>query len=121
MTSNLNGKRRFPCPVCVSPREVRLTKKRKPYITCDPCGIQLFVRGPAGIHAFNDLLDRIEVEDLWTRIAEMERRYYLKCPTCGASFWIDPGRVKTSMFDGTLQGFRCVTKECREVVPWRSK
>ncbi len=34
-----NGKRRFPCPVCTDPREVRLTKKDKPYIVCDPCGV----------------------------------------------------------------------------------
>jgi len=38
--SNLNGKRMFPCPVCISPHEIKLTKKGKPYITCDPCGIQ---------------------------------------------------------------------------------
>ncbi len=23
-----------------------MTKKDKPYITCDPCGVQVFVRGP---------------------------------------------------------------------------
>jgi len=53
----LNGQKLFPCPVCVELREVRLTKKKKPYITCDPCGIQLFVRGPAGIAAFQRLID----------------------------------------------------------------
>ena len=42
--SQLNGSNVFPCPVCLDPREVKLTKKKKPYITCDPCGIQLFVR-----------------------------------------------------------------------------
>ena len=35
----LNGKRMFPCPVCADPREVKLTKKDKPYVVCDPCGI----------------------------------------------------------------------------------
>jgi excisionase family DNA binding protein len=69
--AELNGKRMFPCPVCTHPREVRITKKKKPYTTCDPCGIQLFVRGPAGIAAFDKLLDRAEGEDLWTRLAEM--------------------------------------------------
>lgn len=116
-----NGKRMFPCPVCTHPREVRITKKRKPYITCDPCGIQLFVRGPAGIAAFDKLLERSEGEDLWTRLAEIERRYYLRCPACGRQFWIEPGQAKTSMFDGSLQGFRCPGKNCREVVSWKNK
>lgn len=99
----LSVKMRFPCPVCVQPREVKMTKKKKPYLICDPCGIQLFVRGPAGIAAFERLLDRAEVEDLFTRSAEMERRYYLECPACGRHFWVEPDLAKTSMFDGTLQ------------------
>lgn len=119
--SELNGKKMFPCPVCTQPCEVRLTKKKKPYITCDPCGIQLFVRGPLGIEALSRLLDRAEVEDLWTRIAEMGRRFYLKCPACGCCFWIEPRLVKTSLFDGSLQGFRCPSKDCREVMPWKAK
>jgi transcription elongation factor Elf1 len=117
----LNVKMRFPCPVCAQPREVRITKKNKPYITCDPCGIQVFVRGPAGIAAFNRLADRGGSEGLWDRLKEMERRYYLKCPECGDRFWIEPGMVKTSLFDGSLQGFRCPAKDCREVVSWKTK
>jgi hypothetical protein len=70
----LNGSRMFPCPVCTDPREVRLTKKRKPYITCDPCGIQVFIRGPAGIAAFERLVDRGTKEDLWTRLSEGARK-----------------------------------------------
>lgn len=119
--ADLDEKRVFPCPVCTDPREVRITKKRKPYITCDPCGIQLFVRGPAGIAAFDRLLDRADSEDLWTRLAEMERRYYLKCAACGCHFWIEPPMAKTSLLDGRLQGFRCPAKNCREVVQWKTK
>src|SRR5271165_5648311 len=33
----------FPCPVCTGPREVLLTKKDKPYLICNPCGVQVFV------------------------------------------------------------------------------
>jgi transcription elongation factor Elf1 len=117
----LNGKMRFPCPVCTRPREVKMTKKRKPYLICDPCGIQLFVRGPAGIAAFERLLDRAEVEDLFTRSAEMERRYYLECPACGRHFWAEPRLAKTGVFDGALQGFRCPNNDCREVVPWKTR
>ena len=119
--SNLNGKRMFPCPVCISPHEIKLTKKGKPYITCDPCGIQLFIRGPAGIAGFNRLADRASNDDIWTRLNGMERRYHLKCPECGCRFWIEPGLVKTSMFDGSLQGFRCPEKKCGAIVPWEEK
>lgn len=116
--SGLNGRTMFPCPVCAGPREVKMTKKKKPYITCDPCGIQLFVRGPAGISALNRLLERADREGLWDRLREMDRRYYLKCPACGCRFWIEPELVKTSLFDGSLQGFRCPDRNCREVVSW---
>jgi predicted RNA-binding Zn-ribbon protein involved in translation (DUF1610 family) len=77
---------KFPCPVCAGVRDVRLTKKDKPYITCDPCGIQVFVRGPAGIAEFNRLIERNN-EGLFVRLEEMERRYRLACPACGFKFW----------------------------------
>lgn len=117
----LNGRNRFPCPVCLDPREVRMTKKKKPYITCDPCGIQLFVRGPAGIAAFDRLVDKGDREDLWTRLEKMERRYRLRCPECGWHFWIEPDLVKTSMLDGSLKGFRCPGKDCGAIVPWEEE
>ncbi len=116
-----NGKRLFPCPVCAIPREVRTSKKNKPYITCDPCGIQVFVRGPFGILGFNRLVDRATQDDLWTRLAEMERRYRLKCPKCGCRFWIEPHMVKTSILDGSLQGFRCPDNKCGMTVAWEKE
>ena len=116
-----DGKRMFPCPVCTSPLEVKTTKKHKPYIICDPCGVQLFVRGPSGIDAFNRLIEHANRDDLWTRLEEMEHRFRLKCPECGCRFWIEPGLVKTSMFDGSLQGFRCPEKKCGATVEWGKK
>ena len=117
----LNGKEMFPCPVCTDPREVRITKKKKPYITCDPCGIQVFVRGPAGIAAFYRLIERANGQDLWTTLAEMKRRYYLKCARCGTRFWVQPELAKTSMFDGSLQGFQCPDKKCGSTVAWETR
>jgi DNA-directed RNA polymerase subunit RPC12/RpoP len=116
--SLLNGRRKFPCPVCMSPLDVKTTKKDKPYIICDPCGIQLFVRGPLGIGAFNRIIERANRADLWTRLEEMERRFRLKCPECGFCFWIEPDLVETSMFDGSLQGFCCPEKKCGTTVKW---
>lgn len=112
---------RFPCPVCMDPRAVKLTKKNKPYITCDPCGIQVFIRGPAGIAEFNRLIEQGERDGLPARIRELEGRYRLTCPECGHKFWVEPKLIKTSTFDGSLKGFRCPQTNCRAVVLWENK
>ncbi len=117
MSTSANHK--FPCPVCTITREVRLTKKVKPYITCDPCGVQMFIRGPAGIDEFKRLIERGNRDGLLERMEEMERRYRLTCPECSAKFWAEPGLIKTSAFDGSLKGFRC--PKCEEIVPWKKK
>lgn len=114
----IGGRKLFACPVCAEPRDVRITKKKKPYITCDPCGIQLFIRGPAGIAAFNRSIESADSEGVFPKLREMERRYHLKCPECGCRFWIEPQLAKTSIFDGSLQGFRCPEKKCGATVTW---
>ncbi len=114
----VNGKQMFPCPVCTQVREVRLTKKNKPYLVCDPCGVQIFVRGPAGIEEFRRLLQQTNSGSLLTRLREMERLYRLTCPQCGHEFWAVPSLVKTSVFDGGLKGFRCPKKNCDAIVSW---
>lgn len=116
-----NTKFKFPCPVCTGVRQVRLTKKDKPYITCNPCGIQLFVRGPAGIAEFNLLLEKGERDGLPTRLTEMERRYRLTCPECGNKFWATRKLIKTSGFDGSFKGFRCPLNSCGALVSWEEK
>lgn len=117
----LDGKRKFPCPICADAREVRLTKKKKPYIVCEPCGTQVFVRGPSGIAAFNRLADGASDEDVWTRLKEMRERYYLKCPKCGHRFWIGPELAQTSVWDGSLKGFQCPNEDCDAIVAWERK
>jgi hypothetical protein len=39
----------FPCPLCGAGLPILATKRKKPYFTCNFCGIQIFVRGKAGI------------------------------------------------------------------------
>lgn len=114
----VNGKQIFPCPVCMQAREVRLTKKDKPYLICDPCGVQIFVRGPAGIEEFGRLLQATNIVSVLTRLREMERRYRLTCPQCGHEFWAEAKLAKTSVFDGSLKGFRCPAKNCEATVSW---
>lgn len=115
-----NNKRMFPCPICTQAREVRTTKKGKPYLICDSCGVQLFVRGPGGIAEFSRLLVSTG-EGLMARLKEMEPRYRLTCPRCGNRFWAEPKLIKTSAFDGSLKGFRCPQNECATTVPWEEQ
>jgi transcription elongation factor Elf1 len=119
--NGLINKQMFPCPVCTVPREVLTTKKDKPYLTCDPCGVQVFVRGPDGIREFSRLLQSTSEESLLTRLNHMEQRYRLTCAECGHKFWITPKLIKTSVFDGTLKGFRCPERGCDGVVPWNER
>ena len=39
----------FPCPLCNKKKLVKYTKKLKPYLVCNHCGVQLFVRKTQGI------------------------------------------------------------------------
>jgi len=114
----LNSKPKFPCPVCTLPREVLMTKKDKPYLTCDPCGVQVFVRGPAGVKEFSRLLQTSNEEGLLARLDRMEQQYRLACPECGHKFWITPKLIKTSVFDGSIKGFRCPERGCDGVAAW---
>jgi predicted RNA-binding Zn-ribbon protein involved in translation (DUF1610 family) len=98
---------------------IRISKKNKPYVVCDPCGLQLFVRGPAGIAELDRLVERKTWKGLMERLEEMERRYWLRCPDCGDDFWIEPNLIKTSSFDGRLKGFRC--PNCGVIVPWKKR
>ena len=115
------GKQMFPCPVCTGPREVLMTKKDKPYLTCDPCGVQVFVRGPGGIREFSRLLQSTSEDALLARATKMEKRYRLTCPKCGHKFWISPKLIKTSVFDGGVKGFRCPEEGCEGVATWEER
>jgi C4-type Zn-finger protein len=41
--------RPIPCPVCEAKLKIRISKSRLPYIVCNDCGIQMFIRYPEGI------------------------------------------------------------------------
>ena len=47
----------FPCLVCGTGLEIRLTRNQKPYCVCNSCGIQVFFRGQTGIRRLRALLD----------------------------------------------------------------
>lgn len=45
----------FPCPLCGAGLPICTSKRKKPYCTCNFCGIQLFVRGKVGIERLRKL------------------------------------------------------------------
>lgn len=115
LKSKGNFDRRFPCPLCTTGLDVRQSKKGKPYVVCDPCGVQVFVRLPQGIQRFEQLVDQANGKGAMERLKEMESRYRKKCPECGQEFWIEPGKIATSWFDGKFEGYRCPAKGCKGV------
>jgi transcription elongation factor Elf1 len=108
--------RLFPCCVCGEAREVRTTKKGKPYMICDPCGMQMFVRVETGIRRFEQLVADADRNDIWKRLAELQQRYQPQCPRCGKRFWLTPELFKTSWVNGKLEGYRCPDSECGGIV-----
>ncbi len=50
-----NKQTAFPCPICGMQRNIRDSKREKPYVVCDDCGVQLFVRKAEGIKKFKEL------------------------------------------------------------------
>ena len=46
----------FPCPICFEMFEIKYDKNSKPYLQCNDCGVQLFVRGKEGIKKFKNLI-----------------------------------------------------------------
>jgi len=45
----------FPCVLCGAGLPILMSKRNKPYFTCNSCGVQIFVRGKAGISRLSKL------------------------------------------------------------------
>ena len=107
----------FPCPVCLKPLDVRMTKRKKPYVICSPCGVQMFVRERAGIEAFGELVKQGLKADVLTRIDQLEQRYKLMCPDCAKPFWANPELAGSNWLNGKVTGYRCPERNCQGFVP----
>ena len=106
----------FPCPVCLKPLDVRMSKRKKPYVICSPCGVQMFIRERAGIETFFALVDQGLKADVVTRVGQLEQRYRMKCPVCTKTFWADPKLAGTNWLNAKVSGYRCPEKNCPGVV-----
>jgi DNA-directed RNA polymerase subunit RPC12/RpoP len=47
----------FPCLLCGTGLEIRLSQKGKPYCVCNSCGIQVFFRGKTGIRRLREIIE----------------------------------------------------------------
>jgi hypothetical protein len=53
----------IPCFLCSQELNQRKDKHAKPYFVCDPCGVQIFVRGRQGIKNLGELLSTLREHD----------------------------------------------------------
>jgi DNA-directed RNA polymerase subunit RPC12/RpoP len=51
------------CFLCVQELTQRTDKNRKPYFVCDPCGVQIFIRGRQGIKNLSELVATLKERD----------------------------------------------------------
>jgi chaperonin cofactor prefoldin len=54
---------KIPCFLCVQELQQRTDKNRKPYFICDPCGVQIFIRGRQGIKNLAQLIATLRERD----------------------------------------------------------
>lgn len=62
----------FQCPLCGDRLEVRNSKTRKPYLVCEDCGYQWFIRSKNGIRRLEEISNR--------RISFLDK--YILCRKC---------------------------------------
>jgi len=53
----------IPCFLCSQELKQRKDKHAKPYFICDPCGVQIFVRGRQGIQNLDQLIATLRQHD----------------------------------------------------------
>lgn len=54
---------KIPCLLCSQELRQRKDKNDKPYFVCDPCGMQIFVRGRQGIENLAQLIKTLRERD----------------------------------------------------------
>lgn len=78
----------LPCPLCAIPLDIRESVKKKPYVVCDPCGMQMFIRKERGINALKKVLAggllapsppveklREKIQSLEKQLSAVEQKY----------------------------------------------
>ncbi len=78
----------IPCPLCGIPLEIRESVKSKPYVICNSCGMQMFIRKESGIEKLkkilsngtslsNPAIDKLheKVQSLENLLSQAEQKY----------------------------------------------
>ncbi len=55
---------KLPCFLCGKNLDKRIDKNGKPYVICNPCGVQIFVRRQQGIENLSELIRTLKNRDL---------------------------------------------------------
>jgi C4-type Zn-finger protein len=105
----------FPCPICCQKLDVRTSKKDKPYVVCQACGMQMFLRTQPGIQKFEKQVTDGDASNLWARLDSLESQYQKTCPKCETKFWVNEKLRATDWF-GEFVGYSCSEPDCDGVV-----
>src|SRR5688572_29594116 len=97
----------FPCPLCLVPLPIRSSKKGKPYVVCDSCGVQMFVRAKPGIARLASLMAQPEAVAVMQRLATVARQQRRICLSCRHLFWLSEAELHTNWFNGAFVGYKC--------------
>jgi len=97
----------FPCCVCGEGREVRTTKKGKPYMICDPAAYRCLSESRPGFGDLNCWWRTPSSNHVWQAWLSYNKRYQPQCPRCSKRFWLTPELLKTSWVNGKPEGYRC--------------
>jgi len=60
MTGERLTQKKFPCPLCEESLEIRVSKKDLPYLICETCGVQMFIRYEKGAKRLKKLVEKQE-------------------------------------------------------------
>jgi len=93
--------------LCLASLGVRRSKKDKPYLVCDACGVQIFVRAAPGIRRLTELVGKPDLEGVLARVAAFERQNRKVCPACREAFWSTEAALETNWFNGAFVGYVC--------------
>lgn len=90
------------CFLCQRPLEIRISKKNKPYLVCDDCGIQIFVRCEKGMKRLERLLrGKVSFSDT-----------FVLCRDCRVAVQRCPEKISDFLFGRA--GIYC--PECEELL-----
>lgn len=107
MAAQVSAGAAFPCPLCLVPLRVRSSKKGKPYVVCDECGVQMFVRAKPGIARLAALMAKPEAAEVMQRLASVARQQRTTCRSCRHAFWLSEAKLETHWFNGAFVGYKC--------------